>query len=633
MVRLNKEEKVFMFIAAFLLAILWLVIAYFGVKGAIVYCLIFSFIVTSFSRLLFSWGRSRPFTLAETWLPPVISLAATSFISLGIYHLVQFSQTGILNTVVFIPWLVILLGVPTAYYAPSYIKRYLTLRHQARNCIEAGVSIKHDSDLPIYIKELRFVNSVNGEELEIPVPNYRDKSDRDDDKEDASLAQKIDHAMRSMYFPKEYIPAGADKFYLSWYSIIEDKYYQDEFHFSFDGFSLRTMKYDQSGNQLLWNHLHRQNASVVSISIHYHGNVRFYRHSDMLICYANAKTKIISDKEKNSYLQRFKPYDQYTSAMVHDMTVQDRELAARRLAQRGEIQKCAINWCMRFEGLAENNKLDIDDAACFNYRCKPEELAVPDTKPLPEKVEVMYRSPDGLLAWLFIYLDVESLYRSIQLLTAGDKKMPVEFVVTVEDNHQNSIQFIINANNQSVSFNDWETTVNEEYKRKSKKLEKIAKQKKQHYQLLDSAWENVRNKDYQAAEKKCNTLLSKNSEFYQVYFLQAYLLLQMEGAAAYLAKLDYFVEKAGVDKPTLSRLYNSAGCALDDKQRYAEALPYFYKASQIEPDEGMYLANIAELHYKLVQAKEAMSYARQAQGKNYQSEMMNDVLKNKGVMK
>lgn len=123
------------------------------------------------------------------------------------------------------------------------------------------------------------------------------------------------------------------------------------------------------------------------------------------------------------------------------------------------------------------------------------------------------------------------------------------------------------------------------------------------------------------------------NEFYQVCFLQAYLLLRREGAVAYLAKIDYFVEKAGDDKPTLSRLYNSAGCALDDEQRYAEALPYFYKASQIEPDEGMYLANIAELHCKLGQAKKAMSYAHQAQGKNYQSEMLNAIFKNNGVMK
>lgn len=632
MIRLNKEEKVFLFIGAFLLAVLWMVIAYFGVKGAIIYCLAISFIVTSFSRLFFMWGRSS-LSLAQKWLPPIISMAATSFISLGVYHLVQFSQTGELNTVVFYPWLAITLGGPALYFLPPYLKRYLALRHLASNCIEAGVSIRHDIDLPIYIKELRFVNSVNGRELTIPVSEYKDDSRDDDDKEYTSLAQKIDHAMKVRYFPKMYLPAGADKFYLSWYSFIEDKYYQGEFPFSFDGFPLRTRKYDQSGHQLLSSRLQRQDAGVVSISIHYHGNVRLYRYSDMLLCYVGAKTNIIGDNEKNRYLQCFRPYGRFSTSLLRDLPAQDKEFALNRLAQRGALQKRALSWGMRFEGLDEKSVFNIDDVSYFHYRAKPKNLSVPTKRPLPEKIEVMYQSHDGLLHWLYIYLDVASLHRSIELLTAGDEKMLIEFVVTAEDNRQNSIQFIINANGQSVAFDGWETTVNEENKRKSKKLAKIAKQEKLLYELLNSAWSDVRNKDYQAAEKKCHAIMEKDPELRQAYFLQAYLLLCKEGAAAYLAKFDYFVEKAAGDKPTLSRLYNSAGCALDDEQRYEEALPYFYKASQTEPDEGMYLANIAELHYKLGQAKEAMKYVHKAQEKNYQSDMVNEIIKNNGIIK
>ena len=110
-------------------------------------------------------------------------------------------------------------------------------------------------------------------------------------------------------------------------------------------------------------------------------------------------------------------------------------------------------------------------------------------------------------------------------------------------------------------------------------------------------------------------------------------LWEREGAAAFLAKIDYFIEKAGDNKWTLSRLHNSTGCVLDGEQRFAEALPCFQKASLIEPEDGMYLANIAELHYKLGQAKEAVNYAHRAKEKNFESEMMSDILKNKGVVK
>jgi tetratricopeptide (TPR) repeat protein len=93
------------------------------------------------------------------------------------------------------------------------------------------------------------------------------------------------------------------------------------------------------------------------------------------------------------------------------------------------------------------------------------------------------------------------------------------------------------------------------------------------------------------------------------------------------------VEQAGEDKPTLSRLNNVTGCVLDEQKRYAEALPYFEKAALIEPEDGMYLANIAELHYKLGQAKEAIRFVRQAKEKKFESDLMSEILKNEGIMK
>lgn len=496
---LCREKKLYLIAAIILLAILWLAIAYFGVKGAIIYCLIFSFVVTSFSRLLFMWGRSSSssLSLAQKWLPPVISMAVVAYTSLGIYQLVQFFQSGMLNTVVFIPWLVITLGGPALYFLPPYLKRYLALRHLASNCIEAGVSVEHEIDLPIYITELRFVNSANGRELEVPVFSYRDKSDHvdDDDKDHMSLVQKIDHAMNVRYFPQMYLPVGSDKFYLSWYSFIEDKYYQDEFPFSYDGFPLRTIKYDKSGNKVLPSRLARLDAGVVSIGIHYNGNVRLYRYSDMLLCYTGAKTKIIGDEEKNRYLQSFKPYSRLSAALLRDLQTQDKELALRQLFQRGALQKRTLNWGMRIDGLDEDSILDIDDVSSFSYRSTLEELSVSSKSPLPEKIEICYQAPDCLLPWLYIYLDVASLHRSIMQLTSGDDKIPVEFIVVVEDNHQNSIQFLINANGQSAAFNNWETTVKEEYKNRAKKLAKLGKRQKQQYQILDSARDDVNKKD------------------------------------------------------------------------------------------------------------------------------------------
>jgi len=633
MFRLDSEKFLYFLAASALVAILWLSIAYFGVGGAVSFCLIFTFILTSFSRLFYMWGRSSSLSLAEAWLPPLISLAATSFVSLGIYQLVQFSQTGVLNGVVFYPWLAIILGGSAVYFLPPRVKRYLQLRDQARNCIECYFRVEHDVNLPICVDELRFVEGSKKRQLEIYVSTYRDESNRDEEEEYSGLSQRIDHARRAIYYEKAFVPARADRFFMSWYSVREDKYYQGEFPFSFDGFEMRTAKYDDFGNVRLWDHLHRQDAGMVKISIHPNGNVYLYQHSDMLICYTGLEVQCIDDRKKENLIQHFRPYGKFTTEMVGGLKAVDKKLAATQLEERGIAQRRVWNWCLRFEDLDAQNKLDIDDAGLCSYRCKLEEISVLAKRPLPEKIEIMYRSNEGLLPWLFIYLDIVSLDRSIQALAAGDHSVPFEFVVTVEDNASNSIQFVINANGKSLVFNDWETKVKDEYKRKSKKLGKEARQKKQQYELLDSAWVDFKKGDYQEVEEKCNTILSRKPEVPQVYFLQAHMLWRKEGAAAYMASIDNFIELAGEDKHALSRLYNSKGCVLDEQKHYEEALPYFEKAASIEPEEGIYLANIAELNYKLGHQKEALSYVQKAREKNFDSELMGDILKNNGIMK
>ena len=599
MFRLNNEKFLYCLAGSSLIAILWLLIAYFGVSGAIGFCLVFTFIFTSFSRLFYMWGRSSSLTLSETWLPPIISLAGTAFVSLGIYQLVQFTQTGILNDVVFYPWLAIILGGPALYYLPPPIKRYVLLRDRANNCIESYFAVRHDFNLPICVDELKFVDGVKNRELDIYVSSYRDDSNRNEDDEYSSLSQRIDHATRSIYHEKEFIPAGADRFYMSWYSVLEDKFYQGEFPFSFDAFDLRISKCDDINHERLWNHLHRRDAGAVSISIHPNGNVYLYQYSDMRVCYTSLPNQNISNKKKENLLQHFRTYGKFSTLVVGGLKAAEKELASSQLTQSGFAQKRVYNWCMRFEGLDERHMLDIDDAGQYSFRCKLDEISLLNKRPLPEKIEVMYRSTRGLLPWLFIYVDTESLHRSIQSLMAGDYEVPVEFAVTVEDSPSNSIRFDVCANGQSVIFRDWETTVNEEKKREVKKDVKIANKKKMQFELLDSAWVDLKKRDFQAAEAKCKEILSKKPEIFQTYFLLAHMLWLKEGADAFFEKIDYFIEQAGDDKPTLSRLNNSMGCVLDKQERYAEALPFFEKASSIQPEDGMYLANIAELHYKL----------------------------------
>ena len=64
--------------------------------------------------------------------------------------------------------------------------------------------------------------------------------------------------------------------------------------------------------------------------------------------------------------------------------------------------------------------------------------------------------------------------------------------------------------------------------------------------------------------------------------------------------------------------------------RYEEALEYFEKAVEINPKEPIYVCNLGEIFYKLHDPKKALQQARKAKIMGYDSEMLNEIIQNKG---
>lgn len=154
---------------------------------------------------------------------------------------------------------------------------------------------------------------------------------------------------------------------------------------------------------------------------------------------------------------------------------------------------------------------------------------------------------------------------------------------------------------------------------------------KSKYALLQAAWNDLKNQDWDLAEQKADAVLLLDSTMGQVYFLKARLLWLREGIPAYLAQQETFVEKASHDAVALARLYNLTGCALDVEKRYEEALPYFKKAALTHPQEPMYVANVAEIYYKLQMPKEALKHAKAAQASGNKGGIVEEIIKNSGV--
>jgi hypothetical protein len=82
----------------------------------------------------------------------------------------------------------------------------------------------------------------------------------------------------------------------------------------------------------------------------------------------------------------------------------------------------------------------------------------------------------------------------------------------------------------------------------------------------------------------------------------------------------------------LAQIYNHYGCLYDEEKRYGEALERFKKAYASYPQQLFYLANIAEIHYKLKDAKQALHFAQECIAKEFTSDMVAEIIKNEGVI-
>ncbi|WP_378183413.1 tetratricopeptide repeat protein [Aquimarina sp. SS2-1] len=176
------------------------------------------------------------------------------------------------------------------------------------------------------------------------------------------------------------------------------------------------------------------------------------------------------------------------------------------------------------------------------------------------------------------------------------------------------------------------TAIQQNKEKFSEEIDLYNIKEKSKYALLQAAWNDLKNEDWDLAEKKSNAIIQIDPQLGQVYFLQARLLWLKEGIPAYLAQKDEFIKKASHDAAALARLYNLTGCALDVEKRYEESLHYFKNAALTATNEPMYLANIAEIYYKLKNPEEALNYVTKAKQNGHSSEMMDEIIQNKGII-
>lgn len=153
----------------------------------------------------------------------------------GFYLLVLYQKNNEFNIFHFYSWLIILFGMPVLYYTLKLGQYYFTKKYQDFEFVNIVLAVNHDLNLFLAIDNIQFINTANRKSSDIKITNnIRSYSQ----KEFMAIKTKSRH----YYLNKEgfremvQIPFNANTVLLSWFSYVENKYYEVEIPFPFEKF-------------------------------------------------------------------------------------------------------------------------------------------------------------------------------------------------------------------------------------------------------------------------------------------------------------------------------------------------------------------------------------------------------------
>lgn len=559
-------------------------------------------------------NRTSFISLLSSYL---IILFLLCFLNIGTYLLVKYQETNTFHATIFFIWLFIVLGIPLSYYLLKYANYYQLIRSQALAFTKVHIQINYDPEFLIQIEEFHFINSTKKKIAKFPLKNRKDL-------DSLNTIASLDISTRNnLLFSPVFsetlpIPVKTNLVQIGYYSISEDTFFQDEIPFPFDQLHFEENKYPINQSKIL----RGKKTEPLSITILEKGTIKIFTGSKLLV-ETSLKKDNLKTKNTSEYKEIIEPYQ---NRKVSSTLLLDNE-TRERIKTRQEIREKPFNWTLHLN-LSHNHLICVYD--CNNKESLRKRFTDLNIKQpilqtnLPKKI-LLYSDAFDRTKWLEIAIDTEKLY--IILVQHNATTFEIFLTVNIEDA---TVTLNLKIEEQFIEFNSWKKNIHKESLLDIQK--KIKEKKDRNYK--NSLWNEInvlmQNKEFIQALEKCKKAIQENPEDGMLYFYEARLLFYMNGTEACFAKEDYFMKKTKNDTFAHAHMHNNFGCMLDQVLKYKEALSYFEKANELVPEMAIYVANKAEIHYKLKNRKEAISFAKEAQEKGDTSEIVKEILKNNG---
>jgi hypothetical protein len=621
-----EEYVIFPVLPLLAIAVLSYVSLYFlGLYPSLVLGLLLSFVINFLYLGLKNMGGDASRSIfSESSLPSYLFIVVViTIVDLGVYLLVLYQKTHVFYTYLFSGWVFVVFGLPLLYFSFLYARYYYFLYAQALYFTKIMVEVYYDHEFLIKVDELSFNNSQKRRTARFlfsrPRAYHTTKQGRD-----WSIETRNDFLYGPTYKEQLQVPKHSDQVKIAWYAIGEDAYYEQVINFPYEQLQFEPNEYPEDEPKIL----RGQKTDRLRIVIHPKGGIDLFAGSKLLLQQQCLKVPLRAE-EKLSKVVTLKstndselPVD-YFEALLADHQVTD------RIASRAQLREALFFCSLNLEG-AKHQLLEVKDIKNKGFDIKVEGgdmLVPPVQQALPRSITMSGAGTDWS-RWLIIHLDTEKLYELLQ----DHKTDTFEICLTV-DIHKGAVFLDIKIKGVFCKWTHWEKTID----RENLKLALGKLKERNEREVKNAVWNEIYTlmaaKQYMAAQERCRRAFKEDPEDMMLYFYEARLLYYTKGREACYKKEAYFLDKTVHDKHAWARAINSFGCMLEEDSKYEAALGYFQKSSAAMPEVADYIANQAEIYYKMGKAKQAVDCALQSQQKGGDFKILNEILQNKGKKK
>lgn len=425
------------------LVVLGLLILIFKMPGAIFGSLLLSGICSFIYAYAKSFGKAD-ISAGYLAIALVLTILFFSFISYGLLEINTYFASGTINKWGTSIWFAVITLVPFGLFSAHYIPQ----AYNIINFINMDLDITYHNSYPIYIEEVKFINSKNKSESILGRLYGTSKKSvmlKHQDLEKMSLKEKLNAELMTMssYSSKfsfqnpSQIPVGADGFIISWYSLIEDRYYSDTFPFPLEKFDSGIVR---ANAQRFIHHptVHLiPNGSAVVYSSNMFNILNFHK----------IEFESIDDEKKSNFRKSFFKDVQFegtTSELETELDFIKKENQLEDLKR----QNTFLNWSLIIEGRTKESTISIIDSIYNRFTCKTNTV---NRGPTPRVISF---SSDKYK--YEFYLDTYKALDLIEDHLSKEKDAKVILRVDFNESSPEGSKVFFNINEKDYLFSDWE---------------------------------------------------------------------------------------------------------------------------------------------------------------------------------